>query len=109
MCLRNGSSGPRTKSSVAEHDAAEAAALAVDVLGRGVDHDVGAELEQRWKIGVANTLSTITSRAGRVRELGDRGDVDHLERRVAGDSRKTSRVGRSAAAHCVEVGAVDEA
>ena len=30
----------------AEDDAAEAAALAVDVLGGGIDHAVGAELER---------------------------------------------------------------
>ena len=34
------------KFSVDEDDAAEATALSVDVLGRGIDHDVGAELQR---------------------------------------------------------------
>ena len=49
---------------VGEDHAAEAAALAVDMLGRGIDDDVGAEFESGfWRSGVEKTLSTM-SRAG---------------------------------------------
>ena len=66
----------------AEDDAAEAAALAVDVLGRRIDHAVGAELERALVERRREHVVDHERRAGRMRDLGDRLDVDHLERRV---------------------------
>ena len=97
------------KSCDAEDDAAEAAALAVDVLGRRIDDEVGAELERRWKIGVANTLSTISFAPAAWAISATAGDVDHLERRVGGrleEERLGVRPHRRAPG--VEIGAVDE-
>ena len=58
------------------------AALAVDVLGRRIDHAIGAErqralVERRGEHVVDHQLG-----AGVVRDLGDRGDVDDFERRI---------------------------
>ena len=74
VCLRKVSSGPRMNSLRAEDDAAEAAALAVDVLGRGVDDDVGAEIE-----------AALEDRRGE--DVVD----DHLRADGVGESRKRRR------------------
>ena len=55
-----------------EHHAAEAAALAVDVLGGGVDHDVGAELQRLLQQGRGEHVVDDDEGAGCVRDLGSR-------------------------------------
>ena len=67
---------------VGEDDAAEAAALAVDVLGRRIDDDVGAEFERLLEERRREHVVDDQPRAGLVGDLGDRRDVDHFERRV---------------------------
>ena len=56
----------------AEDDAAEAAALAVDVLGGRIDHAVGAELQRALVERRREHVVDDQRRAGRVRDLGDR-------------------------------------
>ena len=60
------------KASERQDDAAEAAALAVDVLGRGIDHDVGAELQRALPDRRREHVVDDQPRAGLVRDLGDR-------------------------------------
>ena len=60
----------------AEDDAAEAAALAVDVLGGRIDHAVGAERERALPERRREHVVDHERRAGRVRDLRDRRDVD---------------------------------
>ena len=66
----------------AKDDAAENAALTVDMLGRRIDHAVRAEreralVERRGEHVVDHELGT-----GIVCDVRDRSDVDHLQRRV---------------------------
>ena len=65
-----------------QDDAAEAAALAVDMLGRGIDHDVGAERERALPDRRGEHVVDDQPRAGLMRDLGDRRDVEHVERRI---------------------------
>ena len=96
-------------SSEAEDDAAEAAALAVDVLGGRIDHAVGAELERPLPERGREHVVDHQRGARRMRDLGDRGDVDHLERRIG---RAFEKEGLGVRPHRVaplrEVGAVDQ-
>ena len=66
----------------AQNDAAEAAALAVDMLGGGVDDAVGAEFERPLEQRRREHVVDHQRRAGGVRDLGDRLDVQHLERGI---------------------------
>ena len=114
----------------AEDDAAEAAALAVDVLGGGIDHAVGAELERALPQRRREHVVDDQRRAGGVRDLGDLGDVEHFEigigrrleeaglgvrphRRAPGveveavDDRRGHAVARQVVLHHVEAGAED--
>ena len=65
-----------------QDDAAEAAALAVDVLCRGIHHDVGAERERALPDRGCEYIVDDQPRAALVRDLGDGGDVEHVERRI---------------------------
>ena len=65
-----------------EDGAAEAAALAVDVLGGGVDDDVGAEFEGMLKQGCREDIVDGDDDAGRMRDIRDRGDVDEIQQRI---------------------------
>jgi hypothetical protein len=58
-----------------QDDAAEAAALAVDVLGRRIHHAVGAEFERPLKQRRREHVVDHQRRAGGMRDLGDRLDV----------------------------------
>ena len=94
----------------AEDDAAEAAALAVDVLGGRIDDAVGAELEralpQRRREHVVDH-----QRARRPRARSRRPPRCRCTSSVGlvGVSRKNVLVfGRIALRHCVEIGAVDQ-
>src|SRR5262249_53771017 len=62
-----------------QHHAAEAAALAVDVLGGGVDHDIGAELQGLLQHRGGEHVVDHDDGAGGVGDLGDGGDVDQVE------------------------------
>ena len=93
----------------AEDDAAEAAALAVDVLGGGIDHAVGAELERALPQRRREHVVDDQRRAGGVRDLGDLGDVEHFE---IGIGRRLQEAGLGVRPHRraprVEVEAVDD-
>src|SRR6266446_6579925 len=77
-----------------EDRAAEGAALAVDVLGRGIDDDVGAErqwlLQQRGREHVVDDENAAGA-MGQPRHLGD---VDDLHRRVRWALAKGQRCAR---------------
>jgi hypothetical protein len=64
--------------------------LTVDMLGRRMGNTVG-RLE-RSLVTASNTLSTV-SVALAMRDLGDRLDVDHFERRVGGAFGRRPRCG----------------
>ena len=97
------------KSSEREDDAAETAALAVDVLGRRIDHAVGAERERGLEDRRGEDVVDDQRRAGLVRDLRHRGDVDDLERRI-GRRFEKERLGvrPHRVAPLVEIGAVDQ-
>src|SRR5262249_38170967 len=65
-----------------EDDAAKAAPLSVDMLGRRVDDDIGTQRERPLQDRRGEDVVDDEARAGLVPELGDGGDVDDLERRV---------------------------
>ncbi len=93
----------------AEHGAAETAALAVDVLGRRVDDDVGAVRERPLQERRREDVVDDGQRADLAAELGDGGDVDEVERRV-GRRLEEERLGVGAhgLAPGLEVAAVDQ-
>ena len=65
-----------------EHRAADDVAVAVQVLRRRVDDDVGAELEGALEVRRRNVLSTTISTPCALADLRDGGEVGELERRV---------------------------
>ena len=67
---------------VGQDDAAETAALTVDMLGGGIDDDMRAELERLLLQRRRKDIVDDKARADRIGELGHEGDVDHLERRI---------------------------
>ena len=92
-----------------EHGAAEGAALPVDVLRRGVDGDVGAEVERLGEDRRAEDVVDDDLGSGRVGQLAHGGDVDEL---LHGVARRLEEHGRGRLgerlAPLVEVRAVDE-
>ncbi len=65
-----------------QDDAAETAALAVDMLGRRIDHAVGAELERPLPERGRKHVVDDQRGARRMRDLGDLRDVDHFQRGI---------------------------
>ena len=92
-----------------EDDAAETAALAVDMFGRRIDHAIGAERERRLKKRRREHVVDYERRAGFMRDIGNRRDVDDLERRIG---RRLQKEGLGVRPHrvapLVEIGAVDQ-
>ena len=66
----------------AEHRAAETAALAVDVLGRRIDDDVGAVLQRPLQQRRREHVVDDDDGADLLGDLADGGDVDQLQRRI---------------------------
>ncbi|MCY1233594.1 hypothetical protein D9M72_461430 [compost metagenome] len=67
---------------VSKHDAAEAAALAIDMLGGGIDDDMGAEFQRLLEEWRRKDVVDDDLGADLVGELGHTGNVDDFERRV---------------------------
>ena len=67
---------------VGKDDPAEAPALAVDMLGRRIDDDMGAEFERLLLQRRREDVVDDDARADAVGDLRDRGDVDDFERRI---------------------------
>ena len=92
-----------------EDDAAEAAALAVDMFGRRIDHAIGAERERRLKKRRREHVVDYERRACFMRDIGNRRDVDDLERRIG---RRLQKEGLGIRPHrvapLVEIDAVDQ-
>ncbi len=77
------------------------ATLTVDVLGGGVDHDVGAELQRPLQDRRGEGVVEDDLGAGPVREVAHRLHVDDVEHGLDGDSNSTACVGLlSALSHC---------
>ena len=94
---------------VGKHDAAEAAALAVDVLGRRIDDDMRAELQRLLLQRRGEDVVHHQPRADRVGERRDRRDVDHFERRVGrAFEEEQLRVRPDRLFPVLDVGAVDQ-
>ena len=92
----------------AEHHAAQAAALAVDVLGGGIDDAVGAELERLLIERCRKYIVDDEGGARRVGDVGDRLDIEHVQRRIGRSLQKERlRVRPHRLAPLLEVGAVD--
>ena len=93
----------------AQNDAAEAAALAVDVLGGRVDDAVGAELQRALPERRREYVVDHHGRAGRMRDLAHLRDVDDLEGRVG---RRFHEHGLGVRPHrgapLIKIGAVDD-
>ena len=94
---------------VAQDGAAQAAALAVDVLGGRIDHDIGAELQRALKGRGREHIVHHDAGAGRMGQFADQRQIDHVEHRVRRRFQKHD-VGRAAQrrAPFVGVGAVDQ-
>ncbi len=93
----------------AQHDPAQTAALAVDMLGRGIDHDVCAKLQRALEHGGCKHVVHNQQRPGLMCDFRNCGDVDHFERRVRDGFEKTQPgVGPHRCAPLVRIGAVDE-
>ncbi len=67
---------------VRQDDAAEAAPLAVDMLGRRIDDDMGAELQRLLLQGRGEDVVDDQPRSDRIGKRSDSGDVDHFQRRI---------------------------
>ncbi len=93
----------------AEHRAAEAAALAVDVLGRRIDHDVGAVGEGALQHGRCEHIVDHGRDAVLLGERGDGADVDEVERGVGRRlEEERLRVGTDGGFPVLDVAAVDQ-
>ena len=79
-----------------EDDAAKTAALAVDMFGRGIDHAIGAERERRLKKRRCEHVVDYERRACFMRDIGNRRDVDDLERRWSASPEEVLVFGRTA-------------
>ena len=79
------------------------------MFGRRIDHAVGAERERRLKDRRREHVVDDERRAGFVRDIGDRRDIDDFERRIG---RRLQKEGLGIRPHrvapLVEVGAVDQ-
>ena len=96
-----GCSLSRMNSLAAQDRAAQGAALAVDVLGRGVHDDVGAELERPLQHRRGEGVVEHDLGAGLVREVAHRLDVDDVEHRVGRRFEQHGLAGvDSAFSHC---------
>ena len=65
-----------------EDRAAQRAALPVDVFCRGIDDDIGAELERLLQQRCREYIVDDEDAAGAMRQPRDLGDIDDLHRRV---------------------------
>ena len=93
----------------AEHDAAEAATLAVDMLGRGVEHDVGAHGQRLLQHRRGEDVVDDQPRAGGVAQVGDGLDVDELQRGIGRRlDEDAARAGLQRVAPLIQIGTVDE-
>ncbi len=77
----------------AQHRAAEHAALAVEMLGHGIDHDIGAELQRLLQQRRGEDIVHHDDRADLVGEVADRAHVHDLEHRLEGVSSSNQRGG----------------
>ena len=94
---------------VAQDGAAQAAALAVDVLGGRIDHDIGAELQRTLKGRGREHVVHDDARTRRMGQFADQRQIDHVEHRVRRRLQEDD-VGRAAQrrAPLIGVGAVDQ-
>jgi hypothetical protein len=94
---------------VGEDGAAQAAALAVDVLGGRIDDDVGPKPQGLLEDRRGEHVGDDDAGTRRVGKVGDRREVDDLERRIGGRFQE-HRGGRARQrrAPLVEIGTVDE-
>lgn len=92
-----------------QDDAAEATALTVDMLGRGIHHDVGAERERALPDRRGKDIVDDQSRATLMCNLGDRADIEHVQRRIGrAFEKKALGVRPHRLAPLVEIEAVDQ-
>ena len=92
-----------------EDDPAEAAALAVDVLGRGIHHDIGAQAKRALPDRRRKHIVDDQPRAARMRDFCDRGDVEHVERWIGRAFQKAAFCVRThRLAPLVEIEAIDQ-
>ena len=74
---------PPVEAAAVDQDAADREAVAAQPLGRRVQHQVGTVLERPAQVGRRESVVDQQRQAVAVRDLGDRGDVQHLEPRIA--------------------------
>ena len=92
-----------------EDHAAEHPALAVDVLGGGVDDTIGAELHGMLQQRRGEDIVDHQRRASPMHDVGDAGDVDELEGRIGRRfEERRLRVRTQSRPPGVEIRAVDE-
>src|SRR3546814_1040117 len=66
-----------------DQQAAEGEAVAAEPLGRRVQHQVGAQFDRTAEVRCREGAVDEQRQSGRVRHLGHRRDVEHLEPRIA--------------------------
>ena len=94
---------------VGQDHAAEAAALAVDMLGRRIDDHMRAELQRLLQKRRRENIVDDQPRADRVGQRGHCGDVDNLQRRVGrAFEEEQPRRGTHGLFPGLQVGAVDQ-
>ena len=93
----------------AEDHPAKRAPLTVDMLGRGIDHDIGALRDGARKDRRGKDVVDDHRGARRMGEIRHRGDIHHVERRVRDRLEEHGlRVGADRRAPLVKVRAIDE-
>src|SRR5262245_708586 len=93
----------------AQHNAAKTAALAVDVLGGGIDHDIGAELQRLLQDRRGEHVVDDHAGAGAAGDLGYGRNIDQVERRVGGSFEEHGPgVGAHGSCPRIEVAAIDQ-
>ena len=74
----------------AQHHTAKRTALPIDMFGRGIDHDVGAEFERRLKQRSGKYIIDHQSRIHGVRHFCDRLNIDNLQTRIGRGLQKSA-------------------
>ena len=92
-----------------ENDPTETASLTVDVLGRGIDDTIGTERERTLPYGRREDVIDHQRCTGRVRDFGNGGDVDDLQRWIGwGLQKEHARIASDRLAPLCEINTIDE-
>ena len=101
--------GLKVEAAAVDDDAADRNAVAADPLGDGMHDDVGAELDRPAEIGGGERVVDEDRNAGRMGDVRELRDVEHLEARIAdGLADDQPGVGAQRGPEAVEIARLDE-